>query len=89
MPAMSPYIAFGASRIFTFDGCGISNKLRDVALVAAINDLRPGEILRFFIDHNPFSLIRSLVLRYGSKIELQYLERQQGSVVIDFRRVRE
>ena len=89
MAALQPFIAFGASRIFTFDGSGISNKIRDVALIAALNDLKPGEILRFFIDHNPLSLIRSLILRYGSKIELQYIERQQGSVVIDIMRIRD
>ncbi len=52
------------------------------------SELQPGEILRLFIDHNPFNLIRKIAIRYGSKLIFQYRQNREGAVVIDFKKVR-
>jgi uncharacterized protein with von Willebrand factor type A (vWA) domain len=50
--------------------------------------LNVGEILRLFIDQNPFAIIHQIALRFGSKIIFQYLQNKDGAVIIDFMKVR-
>ena len=55
-------------------------------MVEALNALNPGDVLRYQDVEAPFYLIRKLVITFGSKIEMSYINRSVGSVVIDFMR---
>lgn len=80
-------LAKSTSEIFLFDGYKLKTRAKENAFVAAVGDLKQDEILRLFTDHNPFDLIRKIVIRYGSKIIFQYLLNHEGVVVIDFKKV--
>ncbi len=69
-----------------FDAELIAQRFRDLAMVEALRALNPGEILRYQDVEAPFALIRKLVITFGSKIEISYIKRSVGSVVIDFMR---
>lgn len=69
-----------------FDAALITQQFRDVALINALEALNPGEVLRYQDVEAPFSLIRKLVITFGAKIEMSYINRSVGSVVIDFMR---
>ena len=89
MAAISKFLASDASMILPFNGYGLPQSGREAALFKAMNGLKPGEVLRLFIDQNPLSLIRKLVLRYGSRLIFQYLQNRDGTVIIDFKKVRD
>ncbi len=88
MTYVSALLAKDASRILPFDGYELKTKAEENAFVSAVGELQPGEILRLFIDHNPFNLIRKIAIRYGSKLIFQYRQNREGAVVIDFKKVR-
>ncbi len=69
-----------------FDAEIISRRFRDMAMVDALKALHPGEILRYQDVEAPFSLIRKLIITFGAKIEMSYIQRSVGFVVIDFMR---
>jgi uncharacterized protein (DUF2249 family) len=69
-----------------FDAEVISQRFRDTAMFEALNALNPGDVLRYQDVEAPFSLIRKLVITFGAKIEMSYIKRSVGSVVIDFMR---
>ncbi len=70
-----------------FDGRGISEKIRDVALIAALGSLNIGETIRYRNIADPSSLIRKLMIEFGSKIEWEYIDRRPKSIIIEFTRV--
>lgn len=69
-----------------FDADFIAHQFRDLAMIAAIKELSPGETLRYQDVEAPFSLIRKLILTFGAKIEMSYIKRHVGLVEIDFLR---
>lgn len=42
--------------------------------------------MRFVNDHDPIPLLHQLQARYGAAIEISYLQREPGQIVIDFSR---
>jgi len=40
--------------------------------------------MRFVNDHDPLPLLDQLRARYGDAVEIQYLLRNPGEIVIDF-----
>jgi uncharacterized protein (DUF2249 family) len=40
--------------------------------------------MRFCNDHDPLPLLNQLRRRYGEKLEIQYVKREPGEIVIDF-----
>lgn len=83
------FLASDALEIFLFNGHGLTHKSRVAGFLRRVKNLRPGEILRLFVDQNPLDLIRLLVIRYGSKFIFQYLQNKEGAVIIDFKRVQD
>jgi len=40
--------------------------------------------MRFVNDHDPLPLLDQLRNRYGETVDIQYLQRNPGEIVIDF-----
>ena len=40
--------------------------------------------MRFVNDHDPLPLLDQLSQRYGAAVEIDYRQREPGSIVIDF-----
>jgi uncharacterized protein (DUF2249 family) len=40
--------------------------------------------MRFCNDHDPLPLLAQLQARYGEGIEINYVQREYGAIVIDF-----
>lgn len=87
MAAVSRLLANDATGIHHFHGGNLQSTSQEVALIAAVNGLRQGEILRLSIDQNPSGLIQKMVIRYGAKLIFQYLQNGDGGVIIDFKKV--
>ena len=79
MTYVSALLAKDASRILPFDGYELKTKAEENAFVSAVGELQPGEILRLFIDHNPFNLIRKIA---QGKLDSKPKYRQLGSVLV-------
>ena len=71
-------------QLHPFDARGISKRFRHAAIFGALDALQPGEAMRFVNDHDPLPLLRQLAERYGDLLAFQYVQREPGSVVIDF-----
>ena len=67
-----------------FDARGIAKRFRHAAIFGALDALRPGETMRFVNDHDPLPLLAQLLQRYGDNLEIQYVQREPGAIVIDF-----
>jgi len=67
-----------------FDARGIGKRFRHAAIFGALDALVPGETMRFFNDHDPVPLLRQMEQRYGQAVRVEYLQREQGIVIIDF-----
>lgn len=76
-----------AHEIHQFDGRGIAQKIRSVALIAALRSLSVGEAIRYQDVEDPFSLIRTLMIEFGSKIAWEYIDRRPNVIIIEFTRV--
>jgi uncharacterized protein (DUF2249 family) len=74
-------------RIYPFDARGIAKRFRHAAIFGALDALTPGERMRFVNDHDPLPLLDQLRARYGDAVDIQYLQREPGGIVIDFIRV--
>lgn len=70
--------------IYPFDARGVAKRFRHAAIFGALDALRPGETMRFCNDHNPLPLLDQIVHRYGPQMEIQYVQRELGEIVIDF-----
>jgi uncharacterized protein (DUF2249 family) len=73
--------------IYPFDARGIAKRFRHAAIFGALDSLNSGERMRFVNDHNPIPLLQQMQARYGSSVEVNYLEQGEHGVVIDFIRV--
>lgn len=70
--------------IYPFDARGIAKRFRHAAIFGALDALNPGERMRFVNDHNPIPLLQQMQARYGTTVDIQYLENGPEAVVIDF-----
>lgn len=76
-----------AEAAYVFDARGIDRRFRHPAIFAALDSLTPGEVLRFVNDHDPLPLLNHLSSMFGDSLQVDYRQREQGAVVIDFRRL--
>lgn len=70
--------------IYPFDARGIAKRFRHAAIFGALDALMAGETMRFCNDHDPLPLLDQLRNRYGDGVEIKYLAREPGQIVIDF-----
>jgi uncharacterized protein (DUF2249 family) len=70
--------------LYAFDARGIAKRFRHAAIFGALDALRPGETMRFTNDHDPLPLLEQLRMRYGEGVEIRYVAREPGNIVIDF-----
>ncbi len=71
--------------VFDFDARGISCRIRHAAIFGALESLSNGETMRFTNDHDPLPLLQQIRHRYGPQVEIDYVAREPGNIVIDFR----
>jgi uncharacterized protein (DUF2249 family) len=76
-----------ADKLYHFDARGIAKRFRHAAIFGALDALSPGETMRFCNDHDPIPLLGQLQERYGEKVQIKYVQKVPGEVVIDFARV--
>ena len=77
----TPVLAAG---VYPFDARGVAKRFRHAAIFGALEALQPGETMRFCNDHDPLPLLAQIASYYGSKVELKYVSREPGEIVIDF-----
>lgn len=70
--------------VHVFDARGIARRFRHTAIFGALGALRNGETMRFINDHDPIPLLGQLQQRFGDYLTVNYVQRDQGGVVIDF-----
>ena len=68
-----------------FDARGVARRFRHAAIFGALSALRPGETMRFMNDHDPLPLLDQIAGRFGEHVEVEYVSRTPGEIVIDFR----
>ncbi|GAB4119447.1 MAG: DUF2249 domain-containing protein [Sideroxydans sp.] len=71
---------------YPFDARGVAKRFRHAAIFGALDSLNPGEIMQFVNDHDPLPLLAQLQQRYGNGIAIQYVAREPGQIVIEFKR---
>ncbi|HUX62410.1 DUF2249 domain-containing protein [Sulfuricella sp.] len=71
---------------YPFDARGVAKRFRHAAIFGALDSLHPGETMRFVNDHDPLPLLAQLMERYDDAIEINYVAREPGQIVIDFAR---
>lgn len=69
--------------IHVFDARGIARRFRHAAVFGALEALTPGETMRFCNDHDPLPLLQQLNSYFGPKLDMAYVAREPGEVVID------
>ena len=52
----------------------------------SVDALLAGETMRFCNDHDPLPLLAQLQARYGDALQINYVQREAGAIVIDFTR---
>ena len=70
--------------LYSFDARGIAKRFRHAAIFGAFDAMLPGETMRFCNDHDPLPLLDQLRVRYADAIEMAYVSREPGAIVIDF-----
>ena len=73
------------SSIHAFDARGVARRFRHAAIFGALESLDEGETMRFVNDHDPLPLLGQIRQRYGSQVDINYVAREPGNIVIDFR----
>ena len=81
---MHAHVHLRTDQIYPFDARGIAKRFRHAAIFGALDALTPGERMRFVNDHDPLPLLDQLRSRYGAAVDIQYLQREPGAIVIDF-----
>lgn len=71
---------------YPFDARGVAKRFRHAAIFGAFDTLRPGESMLFVNDHDPLPLLDQLQQRYGAAVEINYVAREPGQIVIEFSR---
>jgi uncharacterized protein (DUF2249 family) len=83
---MTTHLHLQTDQLYPFDARGIAKRFRHSAIFGALDALRPGETMRFCNDHDPLPLLDQLRARYGNAVEIAYVTRNPGEIVIDFRK---
>ena len=78
-----PHLHLQADQLYPFDARGIAKRFRHAAIFGALDALFAGETMRFCNDHDPLPLLDQLRARYGEKVDIQYVQREPGAIVID------
>ncbi len=86
MCTVTAHLHLQADQLYPFDARGIAKRFRHAAIFGALDALTPGETMRFCNDHDPLPLLAQIEQRYGSAVAITYVQREPGSIVIDFRR---
>lgn len=73
-----------AEAVYPFDARGVAKRFRHAAIFGALSALNPGETMRFCNDHDPLPLLQQLQGHFGDEIQVAYVSRQPGEIVIDF-----
>jgi uncharacterized protein (DUF2249 family) len=81
-----PHLRLNPDALYPFDARGIAKRFRHAAIFGALDALRPGETMRFANDHDPLPLLEQMRARYGEGVEIRYVSRDPGNIVIDFAR---
>ena len=79
-----PHLHLTPDAIYPFDARGSAKRFRHAAIFGALDALRAGETMRFMNDHDPLPLLEQMRARYGDGVEIKYLRREPGEIVIDF-----
>lgn len=79
-----PHSHILADRVYPFDARGVAKRFRHAAIFGALDALGPGDTMRFVNDHDPLPLLDQLRHRYGEAVSIEYRQREQGVIVIDF-----
>ncbi len=72
------------SQQYVFDARGIARRFRHAAIFGALDALEPGEVMRFVNDHDPLPLLAQVEYHFGSRVDIGYVAREPGNIVIDF-----
>jgi uncharacterized protein (DUF2249 family) len=70
--------------VHTFDARGIAKRFRHAAIFGALQALHPGETMRFLNDHDPLPLLAQLQQAFGEHLDIRYVKREPGEIVLDF-----
>jgi uncharacterized protein (DUF2249 family) len=70
--------------VHTFDARGIAKRFRHAAIFGALQALHPGETMRFLNDHDPLPLLAQLRQAFGETLDIRYVRREPGEIVLDF-----
>ena len=81
---MTAHLHLRTDQIYPFDARGIAKRFRHAAIFGALDALTPGERMRFVNDHDPLPLLEQMRNRYGASVDIQYVQREPGAIVIDF-----
>ena len=71
--------------LYPFDARGVAKRFRHAAIYGALDSLVPGETMRFCNDHDPLPLLAQMQQRYGDRVVIEYVQREPGVIVIDFK----
>ncbi|MCV2217882.1 MULTISPECIES: DUF2249 domain-containing protein [unclassified Thauera] len=71
--------------VHPFDARGVAKRFRHAAIFGALESLEDGETMRFVNDHDPLPLLNQIQQRYGNQVAIDYVAREPGNIVIDFR----
>lgn len=69
---------------YQFDARGVAKRFRQAAIFGALEALNPGEIMRFYNDHDPLPLLAQIEQRFGAGVTMAYVARAPGEIIIDF-----
>lgn len=81
---MTAHLHLRTDQVYPFDARGIAKRFRHAAIFGALDALTPGERMRFVNDHDPLPLLDQMRNRYGASVDIQYVQREPGEIVIDF-----
>jgi uncharacterized protein (DUF2249 family) len=71
--------------VHPFDARGVAKRFRHAAIFGALGSLNPGETMRFVNDHDPLPLLTQLQQAFGDGLGIEYVRRDAGEIVIDFK----
>lgn len=71
--------------VYGFDARGVARRFRHAAIFGALDSLDPGETMRFSNDHDPLPLLSQIRDYFGPRVQIAYVAREPGEIVIDFR----
>ncbi|HSN39261.1 MAG TPA: DUF2249 domain-containing protein [Burkholderiales bacterium] len=69
---------------YGFDARGIAKRFRHAAIFGALSALQRGETMRFCNDHDPLPLLSQIQAAFGDNVQIVYVAKAPGEVVIDF-----